>query len=131
MMKIDTRGRYSVDPLNCPASPLDPNERAALRRRGCVAHRSCEPVGSVRGGTEGVFCPQPALHLTPPRLARVEQSQIDRRYAKNPDHGRLGRSLPDTVIMWRVRDPPDEASGRYRNGGIGVEVATAVHPPCA
>src|SRR6266478_1430123 len=75
------------------------------------------------GGAEGVFCPQPALHLTPPRLARVEQSQIDRRYAKNPDHGRLGRSLPDTVIMWCVRDPPDEASGRYRNGGVGVEVA--------
>ena len=64
-------------------------------------------------------------------LARIDQFEIDRSEAKNPDYYRLRRTLLNAVVMRRVRDAPDEAASRYRNRSIGVEIGTAVHPPRA
>src|SRR5271166_1836194 len=63
-------------------------------------------------------------------LARIDQFEIDRSEAKNPDYYWLRRTLLNAVVMRRVRDAPDEAASRYRNRTIGVEIGPAVHPPC-
>jgi hypothetical protein len=66
--------------------------------------------------------------MTPRWLAWIDQFQIDRGDAKNPDYC-WGRAFLDTVIMWCARDPPDEAAGRHWNGVVGLEIDAAVHPP--
>src|SRR5207244_7026073 len=69
--------------------------------------------------------------VAPCRLAGVDQFELDRGHAKNSDHDRLLRALLDAVVMRCAGDPPDEAPGRYRNGGVRVETGAAVHPPRA
>src|ERR1700730_18783855 len=71
------------------------------------------------------------LRVAPCRLARVDQFELDWGHTKNPDHDRLLRAFLDAVVMRCVGDPSDKAPGRYRNGGVRVEIRAAVHPPRA
>src|SRR4029077_7599475 len=73
----------------------------------------------------------PPSHLTPAWLARVDQFQLDRRNAENPDYRRFIGVFSDTVVMRCAGNAPDKAAGRYGNRTIGVEIGAAVHPPCA
>ena len=52
-------------------------------------------------------------------------------WPNDADDGRLLPAALDPVVMRRVRDASDEAAGRHRNGGRGLERFARIHPPGA
>src|SRR5258706_11935741 len=71
------------------------------------------------------------LDLTPSRLARVNQLELNRRNSEQCDHRRLLLIPLHAIVMRGASNAADEAASRNGKSITRIEVRAAVHPPRA